>query len=322
MNPFVGPQEAKGIPLDRHVNTAQRWLSEMPWSVAVLSQILPEIQEEGERAPTQMYRALVRAVAPHLWDEGEVPSPLWAVPGTWAHGHMSDVGARLVDAMVWHIGSMYAGGAPRWVMGADARLADFGSPLIESNGTLRPFNAVTAWVSLAASKAPLSRLDFPFAVMPELSDLCPDPPLRDDEFDASAARKSAKGGVSRLWRKGAHRWSFDLPDPITPWPEVQIQGEAATAPQLQMSVEELIADVTDSDVPGYTHTVWVHEAAEGEWGAHAFAAHEKHLAKQQGIDKVWGEDREVIHVLAPSLTEPQVLEAARRAAHEAIALTN
>ncbi len=67
-------------------------------------------------------------------------------------------------------------------------------------------------------------------------------------------------------------------------------------------------------MPGYTHEIWVDEAAEHTWGEAKLVAYEAKLAQQPGIDAVLGEDREIIHVNAPTLTDAQVLAAARAAA--------
>jgi hypothetical protein len=298
------------VPVDQVRPVAQEWLSEGPISVALVAAVWQETYGTQYAATAANYRALVRMILPLLHDRRDVPPPVWVRTGGPYAEAFSDYGARLVDGLVFHVAAMFGVESHGWALDVDVRSGTYGTPYVKPRRFAMPTNGIRALARLAKDPNSLSRLEFAFSIAPELLEGLPDDPLRDEEYPPPGVRpgRAPRGGL--FGRKPSVPVPT-LPEPIRPWPPIALSSDV---PEAVPTVEQLLPGLSRSDMPGCTHEIWVDEAAEHVWGPDKFAAFQDKLAKQPGIDKVVGEDREIIHVNAPTLSDDEVLAAARRAA--------
>ncbi|WP_062077529.1 hypothetical protein [Demequina globuliformis] len=294
------------------VAPVRAWLRAEPISVVVMQSVWMSEYGTAYAPTTGNYRRAVAAVALHLWDRGDVPAPLWFGRRGWDSGDVTPWGARLADALAFHVAHMYGIDSAGWAVVLDRRYASYGAPVLASHSYVQPLIAVRALLRVVRGDEPVSAMAFPFTTMPELlKGVAPDPRPTDADVDVAKARRAAKPRLGGLLGKGAPTWHIDVPPLLAEAPPV---AEIVKIKTRELSVEELIQDVEPSDRKEFTFLVSVHEAALHQWGEAAYGRYEAALAAQPGIEAVEGEDREQFYVLAPSLTAEQVLAAARAAA--------
>lgn len=294
------------VPIEVHVERARRWIAEEPISRAVVDAVW-RAEHGTPYAPTgPSARTTARLVVHHLWDDGDVPRPAWDT-GEFDLD-VTPIGARLIDAFMFHLARLPDGGDVRWAVEGDPRMVDYGRPFPWPHAH-RAIGAeprlfgwlVTGKSGLSALEKVLSREGAP----PPAAD---DPPLRDSEFSPARARRALRPRLGGLIRGTARTWDIAVPEPLHEVPEVRVWRREP------MTVEQLVRLVGPSDLADYTYLLWLDELAEDEWGTERFNGYERRLAQEPGIEAVFQEDREPVHVLAPTLTAEQVLAAARRAA--------
>ncbi|MDN4474768.1 hypothetical protein QQX09_02740 [Demequina sp. SYSU T00192] len=297
-----------------HGALARRWVNERRSSEVCLATVWEAERGAGYEPTTETYRDAVRLALAHAWDEARVPPPLWCGANGWPTGGITSFGARLIDGLAFHVASMYGADAQGWdVMTSDPRYAHRYEPVIRGMPWRSPLTACRVALWVARGDVSISRMEFPFFVDPTLRAVAPGPELRDGDLHLARARRGGRG----LLRRRPRRWDIDFSGPRFRRPFGDLTVDAAPVVERPLTLEELVSDVMPSELaPDYTHQIWVHEAAEGAWGSERWGAHEARLAEQPGIEKVLGEDRELIHVYAPTLTADEVLAAARRAAAE------
>jgi hypothetical protein len=314
MTLFLSNNDALAGEVPRLVELAQEWLSEEPLSRAILAAEWARVYGTPYEPTAENYRAAVRLVAASLHDPRAVLPPVWVRSGGPHAEHFSAYGSRMVDGLVFHAADMLGATEFGWAIDVDSKSGVYGSPYVRPHLTQTVPGLVDAVNWLQEGRVTFSRFENYFSLdLPDATEGDHQAPLRDDEAVALAAvrgKKSAAGLRGLLGRRSRIE-AIELPAPISPRPHVGLSTDKPTAPP---TVEELLPGVYASDMPGYTHEIWVDEAAEHTWGEAKFVAYEAKLAQQPGIEAVLGEDREIIHVNAPTLTDAQVLAAARAAA--------
>lgn len=298
------------VPVKNVRRAVQEWLSEQPISRAIIADLWQKTYETEYASTAANYRAAVRMILPLLDDRRRVAPPMWVRTGGPRAQEFSDYGARLVDGLMFHIGALYGATEFGWALDVDRVSVHYGDPYVLPRRGATPANAAQVLAWIRAGEVPLSRMEFPFNRNTDLLEGLPDDPLRDDEYPPPGVRPG-KPARSGLFGRVVSGPVPELPEPIRPWPQIVLSSDT---PEPVPSVEELLPGVLPSGMLGCTHELWVDEAAEHVWGAAKFAAFEGELAKQPGIEKVVGEDREIIHVDAPTLSDDEVVAAARRAA--------
>jgi len=313
MTLFLSNDDALAGGVPRLVELAQEWLSEEPLSRAILAAEWERVYGTPYEPTAENYRAAVRLVAGSLHDPRAVIPPVWVRSGGPHSSRFSDYGARMVDALVFHRAELDGSPDHGWGLDVEPRSGNYGMPYVLPHVYQTAPTVVQAMGWMLEERFAFSRFDLSVVESSQVLVGAQHEPLRDDEAVALAAvqgKKSAAGLRGLLGRRSRID-AIELPAPISPRPHVGLSTDKPTAPP---TVEELLPGVEASDMPGYTHEIWVDEAAEHTWGEAKFVAYEAKLAQQPGIESVLGEDREIIHVNAPTLTNAQVLAAARAAA--------
>ncbi|EYR63658.1 hypothetical protein N866_19180 [Actinotalea ferrariae CF5-4] len=293
-------------PIETHLDHARCWVAEEPLSRAVMDAVW-RAEHGTDYAPTgRSTRAAVRLVVRHLWDDGDVPRPAWDTGEL--DLDVTPIGARLIDAFMFHLARLPDGGDVRWAIEGDPQVLSYGQPFPwpHDHRTVGAEPRLFGW--LVAGQYGLSELEkvlYREGAPPADAD---DPPLRDSEFSPARARRALRPRLGGLIRGTARTWDIALPEPLHEVPEIRVWRREP------LTVEELVRLVGPSDLADYTYLLWLDELAEGEWGTEKFTAYERRLAQEPGIEAVFQEDREPVYVLAPTLTAEQVLAAARRAA--------
>jgi len=294
-----------------HVQLIRDWVADAGQSRAVMETVWQATHGAAYVPSVENYRDAVRLVVSHLWDKGEVREPLWRGLTDRLSFDATPIGARLTDALAFHVAQMYGVASLGWAVCMDPSWLAFGDPAVGKSDRRTPASALTSITGIAKGTHPLSRAEFPFYVMPELREKAPGPELGDSELDVDAIRTARGTRKAGLFKREDIVWNVPAVEPsgervkVAPfWPEAK-----------KLTIAQLLPGAIPSTLaPDYTHELWLDEAAEHQWGTERFTAFEAALARQPGIDRAFHEDREIIHVYAPTLTNDHVLEAARKAA--------
>lgn len=297
-----------------HVQLIRDWVADAGQSRAVMETVWQATHGSAYVPSVENYRDAVRLVVSHLWDKGEVREPLWRGLSDRLSSDATPIGARLTDALAFHVAQMYGVASLGWAVCMDPMWLVFGDPAVGKLNRRTPATAlttITKIAKIAKGSDTLSGAEFPFYVMPELREEAPGPELSDSELDIDAIRKAHGTRKAGLFKREDIAWDVPAVEPsaervkVAPfWPEAK-----------KLTIAQLLPGVIPSTLaPDYTHELWLDEAAEYQWGTERFNAFEATLARQPGIERSFHEDREIIHVDAPTLTGDHVLEAARSAA--------
>lgn len=289
----------------------QDWLRGEPISRAVFDAVWSAHHDFPYEPTVATYRPAVSLTLTHLWDGGDVPEPLWFTNASEAHG-ITPMGARLIDALAFHVGYMYGARERGWSVILDRSAILHGEAMVGQDGRSCASSIISAALYWASGGAGTSRFQFPFHVSPELARTSPaDAWPQDEDAVLAGVRRRSKRRLGGLISKGAPTWQIEVPPMLAEAPPVATIEKIKTR---RVPVEELIRHVDPSDRAEFTYVVSVSEVALHQWGEKVYGRYEAALAAQPGIEFVEGEDTELFYVLAPALSADQVLALARAAA--------
>ncbi|WP_062076559.1 hypothetical protein [Demequina globuliformis] len=293
------------------VAPVKEWLQGEPISRAVMETVWNAEHGAPYESTIANYRWAVSLVLTHLWDGGDVPEPGWLRHAPQTFG-ITPVGARLIDALAFHVAHLYGVHERGWSVILDRTAILYGEAMVGDDGRSCASSTMSAALYWAEGGCGTSRFQFPFHVSRELAHAAAaDAWPQDQDVVLAQARRASKRRLGGLLGKGAPTWHIDVPPMLAEAPPVTVIEEVAFR---QLPVEELIQFVEPSDRVEFTYVVSVDNAALYQWGEKAYGQYESALAAQPGIDAVEGEDVEQLYVLAPTLSAEQALAAARAAA--------